>query len=185
VFWGGFMQPLKKSNRKLAIIISSSILLAVAIVLSSIGIYLKVNVKEKPTVVTNPLDFSVDAWDGTSNGNDFNENYAGRGLFTKTINSAASFIHFVQEVISGNDFKNYTVYLNSNIDFEGQTIPTIGNAENKFKGVFDGGCYTLMNAKVDGNGLFANTQSATIKIWGCTTSHLKPIQTQFKLGLAQ
>ena len=153
----------KKKIKSVVLLTAISVLLAAVLVLSGVGIYFKVNQKEKPALEVNPLDFSVDTWDGSSNGINFQEDYAGRGTLTKTINSASSFAHFVNEVNNGNSFENYTVYLNSSIDMQGKTISSIGNASNPFKGIFDGGYYTILNANINGNSLFENTENATIK----------------------
>ncbi|MBQ8615671.1 MAG: hypothetical protein IJ415_03805, partial [Clostridia bacterium] len=163
------MKSLKKNKTKITLLTIGAVLLATVMVLSGVGIYLKITHKENPTVEVNPLDFSIDSWDGkTVEAVNFNENYAGRGIKTKTINSAASFIHFINEVNSGSTFDDFTVYLNSNIDLAGYTINPI---DSKFKGIFDGGHYTILNAKINGNSLFANVENATIKnvgLYNCT-----------------
>ena len=113
------MKSLTKKKSKALLITAGSILLTVMMVLSGVGIYFKLNKKEKsPAVEVNPLDFSVDVWDGSMSATSFNEAYAGRSVKTKTINSASAFAHFVNEVNNGNSFEGYTVYLNSSIDFD-------------------------------------------------------------------
>ena len=156
---------LTKLNKKtkITLLTIGAVLIAAIMVLSGVGIYFKITHKEKPVENVNPLDFSIDSWDGTVSGVNFNEAYAGRSTQTKTINSASAFAHFVQEVNNGNSFENYTIYLNSNIDLKGKTIDSIGTSENPFKGIFDGGHYTIMNANINGDGLFGHTEFATIK----------------------
>ena len=169
---------IKKMNKKKVILLTAiSVLLTAVLTLSGVGIYLHFNKKENPAKV-NPLDFSIDKWDGkTVDGLNFNENYASRGLKTKTINSVSSFIHFIQEVNSGNSFEDYTVYLNVSIDLEGNLIDTIGTAEHPFKGTFDGGFYTIYNANINGDGLFNRTENATIKNIGLYNANTNLINT--------
>ncbi len=160
-----------KPNRKFKItmITLGAILIACVLALSGVGIYFKLNNKPKgPSLEVNPLDFSVDAWDGKSiDGLNFNGNYAGRGIETKTINSAASFVHFINEVNNGNSFENQKVYLNKSIDLKGYSIQPISN----FKGTFDGGHYTILNANINGTALFTQTENATIKNIGLYNSN--------------
>ena len=160
------MQSNKNRKAKVIGLSVGAFVLATILTLAGVGIYLKLSKKETPTVIVNPLEFSVNKWDGTISGVNFHENYASRGSFTKTINSASSFAHFIEEVNNGNTFENYTIYLNSNLDFKGKSIPSIGNEENPFKGTFDGGHYTIFNANIKGNALFENTQNTTIKNLG-------------------
>ena len=158
------MQTKKMSKKKIWMLSIMSVLMSAVLALSGVGIYLKLSHKEKAPAVVNPLDFSVDAWDGkTVDGLNFTNNFAGRGYLTKTINSAASFMHFVNEVNNGFSFKNYVVYLNSSIDLNGHKIDSIGTEEHPFEGKFDGGHYTIYNANVNGNGLFGATNNAEIK----------------------
>ena len=175
----------KKINKKVVLLTAISVLMTSILVLSGVGIYLKVTHKEKnPIVEVNPLDFSIDTWDGTIEAVNFNENYAGRGTKTKTINSAASFAHFIQEVNNGNDYADHTIYLNSSIDFNGQTINSIGTTEHPFKGTFDGGFYTIYNANINGEGLFGVTEDAKIKnigLYNCNASLInKAINTNIE-----
>ena len=154
------MNSLTKKKTKVLLVTIGAVLLATILVLSGIGIYFKFNKKDsKPKGEVDPLGFSIDSWDGkTVNGLNFETDYAGRGVQTKTIDSAASFVHFANEVNRGNSFENYVVYLNSSIDLKGFTIDSIGNETNPFKGTFDGGFYTIYNANINGNGLFGCTR---------------------------
>lgn len=167
------MKSLTKKS-KITLLSIGAVLLSAIMVLSGVGIYLKVAHKDKaPIVEVNPLDFSIDKWDGTSSALNYHENYANRGVRTKTINSASSFIHFINEVNSGYTYENYTIYLNTSIDLQGKTINSIGTEENPFKGTFDGGFYTIYNANINGNGLFAHTDDATISnvgLYNCNTN---------------
>ena len=167
------MKSLTKKKTKAWLISAWSILISTVLVLSGVGIYFKLNPKKKVSPLeVNPLDFSIDAWDGsTVNALDFNEGYAGRKGLTKTIDSAASFVHFVNEVNSGEDFSEYKIYLNTNIDLSGHTINSIGNKTNPFRGKFDGGYYTIYNATINGNGLFGATENAVVEnigLYNCT-----------------
>lgn len=122
-----------------------------------------------------PLGFSVDYWNGKSNRRNFSENYAKRGVKTYTINSAESFAYFVDlansEYANGslNHFEGYTIYLNKSLDLDGRSIDSIKD----FRGTFDGGYYTIYNAKINGNGLFENTHNATIKNIGLYNVEIK------------
>ncbi|MBR4998947.1 MAG: InlB B-repeat-containing protein, partial [Clostridia bacterium] len=166
------MKSLTKKQSRTLLITVGSVLLALILVLSGVGIYFKISHKEKtPPAEINPLDFSVDTWDGTVSASSFNEGYAGRSVKTKTINSASAFAHFINEVNNGNSFEGYTVYLNSNIDFKNKKIDPIGTQTNPFKGTFDGGHYTLLNANINGTALFENTENATIKNVGLYNSN--------------
>ncbi len=170
---------IKKS--KIWLVSTLSFLMTAVLVLSGVGIYFhfskdKGKGKPDPTVTVKPLDWATDVWDGkTVSALDFNSNYAGRGDYTKTINSAESFIHFINEVNSGKDFKDYKIYLNSHIDLNGHTINSIGSSDKPFKGTFEGSYYTIQNAKINGTALFEHTEDATIKnigVYNCeiTTS---------------
>ena len=160
---------------KISFLTLGAILLATIMVLSGVGIYLKFNHKEKgQTTEVNPLDFSIDTWDGNVSGVSFNEAYAGRSVKTKTINSAQAFAHFINEVNGGNSFEGYTIYLNNSINIAGREINSISGI---FKGTFDGGHYTIMNAKIKGNALFENTENATIKNVGLYNANVSLINT--------
>ena len=163
------MKFLKSKKFKIVFIPVVSALIAIALTITGVFVYLNLK-KEKDkggnlnTVNPNPLSFSIDAWDGkTVNTNDFKDNYAERGNNTITIDSAASFIHFVNQVNNGENYDNTTIYLNTSIDLQGNTINSIGTEAHPFKGTFDGGFYTIYNANINGNGLFGETENAEIK----------------------
>ncbi|MBQ8615663.1 MAG: hypothetical protein IJ415_03765, partial [Clostridia bacterium] len=164
---------MKSLTKKSKIILTTvgAVLIALILSLSAVGLYFKLSKKDTtPPAEVKPLDFSIDTWDGTISSASFNEAYAGRSTQTKTINSASAFAHFVKEVNNGNSFENYTIYLNSNLDLNGKTINSISGT---FKGVFDGGHYTIMNANIKGNALFENVENATIKnvgLYNCSFS---------------
>ena len=148
-----------------------SIFIGLLLVISSVGLFLTINNKpENPLEVENPLDFSIDTWDGetiTSMDWKSGEQFANRGDKAFTINSAEAFAYFIDRVNNHADeynyFEGYTVYLNSSIDLAGHKINSIGTETSPFKGTFDGGYYTLYNAVLSGNGLFEYTDNATIK----------------------
>ena len=158
-----------KKSTKIAIISVVASLLSVLLVLSGIGIYFAFK-KDKqnpaPEVIVNPIAFSVDKWDGKSvSSAQFVSSYAGRSENSVTIDSAQSFIYFIEQVNSGETYE--TVYLNCSVDMSGYTIPSITN----FKGTFDGGFYNILNANIQGNALFEQTENATIKnlgLYNCT-----------------
>ena len=156
---------LSSKKAKFWLVSIGTVLLSVLLVLSGVGLFFKFNPdKIKNETKVNPLDFSIDAWDGkSSSDDDYNVDYAGRGTETRTIDSAESFIYFIEEVNSGSTYEGLTVYLNKSIDLKGHTIDSIGNEANPFKGTFDGGFYTLYNLNINGNGLFGKTENATIK----------------------
>ena len=148
-----------------------SIFIGLLLVISSVGLFLTINNKpENPLEVENPLDFSIDTWDGetiTSTDWKSGEQFANRGDKAFTINSAEAFVYFIDRVNNHADeynyFEGYTVYLNSSIDLAGHKINSIGTETSPFKGTFDGGYYTLYNAVLSGDGLFEYTDNANIK----------------------
>lgn len=152
------------------------------LVFTSLGIYYGNRRRGPQTGAVNPLDWSIDEWDGESvDSQDYFQGaeFGNREEKSITINSAASFLYFISQV---NDleiarqydyFKDYTVYLNTNIDLKGASIDAIGmkvDAEtytySTFQGVFDGGYYTIFNATINGNGLFNYVENATIQNLG-------------------
>jgi len=142
-------------------------LILMCLTISSIGIFFTFKKDSIPPVseVTNPIDFSTDKWDGISSSEDkwvAGANYGKRGEDVYTINSAEAFIYFTQLVNAGDTFENRTVYLNKNIDLNYNTIESLKN----FKGTFDGAYYTIFNADIVGNGLFNETNGATIQNLG-------------------
>ncbi len=158
------MRSLTMKKRKIILTSVMSTFLVALLTLTGVGFYFKLTHKEKFEPKVGPLDFSISAWDGqSSNGLDFNADYAGRGEQTKTINSAASFVYFINQIKEGNTFEGVTIYLNSNIDLCGYAVDPIGTEALPFKGTFDGGYYTIFNAKLNGKGLFGYTDNATIK----------------------
>jgi len=153
----------KKSIR---IMLAGFVLLLLA--LSSVGIYFATK-KPTPIKIENPLEFSTDKWDGKTSSKeewDAGFNYGKRkgenNENTYTINSADAFIHFVNLVNSGETFEGVIVYLNKNIDLNNNTINSLKN----FKGTFNGAYYTIFNANIKGNGLFNQTENATIQNLG-------------------
>ncbi len=178
----------KLSQKTATITIKSFIafLMVSVLVLSGVGIYFA---NKKPSsLVVNPLDWSTDVFDGeydaTEGKNDYSSSndFANRGDMTYTIDSVDSFLYFISIVNDAeaaardyNYFKDYTVYLNKNIDLNGYTIDSIGvlgeGGIPTFQGTFDGSYYTIFNANINGNGLFAYTRNATIKnigLYNCT-----------------
>ena len=143
--------------------------------------------KENRQAQINPVLWSVDTYDGAKpNSTNWlkGDSFARRGSKTYTINSAESFLKFV-EIVNGDAaveygyFKDYTIYLNKNINMNGYTIQSIGkkivdesgNTYSSFQGVFDGSYYTISNAVIEGNGLFGYTENAEIKnvgLYNCT-----------------
>ncbi len=170
----------KSTRVTLQVIIAA--LMVLMLVFTSLGIYYGNRRRGPQTGAVNPLDWSIDEWDGESvSDQDYFQGaeFGNRDEKSITINSAASFLYFISQV---NDleiarqydyFKDYTVYLNTNIDLKGASIDAIGmkvDAEthtySTFQGVFDGGYYTIFNATINGNGLFNYVENATIQNLG-------------------
>ena len=174
------MKTTSKST-KITLRTLASVFIGLLLVISSIGIYFNVkNRTENPVVIENPVDFSIDTWDGetiTSMDWKSGEQFANRGDKAFTINSAEAFAYFIDRVNNHADeynyFEGYTVYLNSSIDLAGHKINSIGTETSPFKGTFDGGYYTIYNATLTGNGLFAHTDNATIKNIGLYNATIK------------
>ncbi|MBE5741065.1 MAG: hypothetical protein E7351_00825 [Clostridiales bacterium] len=166
------MGKLTKKSTKIAVRSCLAFFLVAMLVLSGVGIYAFFHKKEDGATPENPLAWSIDAWDGkTVSAADFVSDFGGRGDKTITIDSAESFVYFVEEVNKGVDYAGHTIYLNSNIDLGGYRIDSIGNEDHPFRGTFDGGYYTIYNASIKGNGLFGHTERAVIKnigLYGCT-----------------
>ena len=116
------MKSLTNKKTKVWLIAAGTVLLATILVLSGVGIYFKFGKKDSPKleVIENPLDFSIDAWDGkTVNDKEFAKGFAGRSDETITIDSAASFVYFVNQVNAGESFEGKKIYLNKSIDLNG------------------------------------------------------------------
>ena len=100
------------------------------------------------------------------------------------IDSAESFAYFISLVNNEataheyNYFRDYTIYLNTNIDMAGHSIDSIGvkvedgsDVYSTFQGTFDGSYYTIYNANINGSGLFGYVENAVIKnigLYKCT-----------------
>jgi len=170
------MKRITKNSTKLAVKVSAIVLAVLLMAVASIGIYFVTRKKAPAKTIVNPIDFSIETWDGvSSSAADWRagKNFAKRGGSTYTIDSVESFIHFVkltndEDLASDyNFFKGYTVYLNNSVDLNGYTIDSIGkvltDGTSTFQGTFDGGYYTIYNGEVKGNGLFESVENATIK----------------------
>ena len=173
---------LKITRKSTKVIVTSIItfLMAALFALTGVGVGLtfwnRDNGGEKPT---NPIIWSSDKYDGEAPDTSSwlkGDTFANRGTKTYTINSARSFMKFVEIVNSSaaadyNYFREYTIYLNKNIDMDGHNITPIGkkltdtsgNAFSSFQGIFDGSYYTISNANIQGNGLFGYVEDATIR----------------------
>lgn len=84
-----------------------------------------------------------------------------------TINSVDELKLFRDNVNKGNDYENKVIYLSNNIELDNDEEWTpIGNENNGFKGIFEGGSHTISNIYTDGDndysGLFG-MNSGTIK----------------------
>ena len=173
-----------KKSTKITLKTLIAVFTSFLLVLTGVGTYLSIHKKdEKPEVKINPIEWSVKKYDGAES-DSLNwlrgDTFAKRGEKTYTINSAESFLKFV-EIVNSNAaadygyFKEYTIYLNKNIDFNGYQIPSIGvkleDGHSSFQGIFDGSYYTISNAVFTGAGLFNFTENATIKnigTYNCT-----------------
>jgi len=154
-----------RMNKKTALRILLAGLILLALAISSIGIYFSTRKTEEPEFLVNSIGFATDKWDGTSASEtkwESGKNFGKRGENSYTINSADSFIYFTQLVEAGNTFDGFTVYLNKNIDLNNHEISSLKN----FQGTFDGAYYGIYNANIQGNGLFENTNGATIQNLG-------------------
>ena len=174
------MQKMLNRNIKISLKIFTVVFGMLMLAVSSIGIYFALNPETKYPKEINPVGFSIDKWDGktvdtTSNWLDSN-NFANRGKKTFTINSAESFIYFINLVNNEstskqyNYFNGYTIYLNCSVDLSGNEIDSIGvkvtddnGQHSTFQGMFDGGYYTIFNGKIKGDGLFGYIENSTIK----------------------
>ena len=173
------MSDKKKKQIKISLISCLAVLMVALITFTTLGIIFSNRKKAPGETVVNPLEWSVDEWDGESE-DDLHwfsgDEYANRGEKSYTIDSVASFIYFVNIT---NDatlareydyFKDYTVYLNTNLNLNGHAMKSIGmkvdtgdSVISTFQGTFDGSYYTIHNATIDGAGLFGYVENATIK----------------------
>ena len=173
------MSDKKKKQIKISLISCLAVLMVALITFTTLGIIFSNRKKAPGETVVNPLEWSVDEWDGESE-DDLHwfsgDEYANRGEKSYTIDSVASFIYFVNIT---NDatlareydyFKDYTVYLNTNLNLNGHAMKSIGikvdtgdSVISTFQGTFDASYYTIHNATIDGAGLFGYVENATIK----------------------
>ncbi len=173
---------LKITKKSTKVIITSVItfLMAALFALTGVGVGLAFwNKNDGNSKPTNPIIWSSDKYDGSAPDTSSllkGVTFAKRCTKTYTINSARSFMKFVEIVNSDaaadyNYFREYTIYLNKNIDMNGYSLSPIGkkltdssgNAFSSFQGVFDGSYYTISNATINGNGLFGYVEDATIR----------------------
>ena len=108
------------------------------------------------------------------------------------ISSADHLIHLAADVCAGVDYDSEYFILDGDIDFESQTLIPIGNAENPFRGTFDGSGYTISNIVIDGTntqtlGLFGACEGAAIKNLGLSDIGISSLdvssdETSFALG---
>ncbi len=157
--------PVIRKGKKTVLLTTVAFFSVLLFVISAISLYILLG-KKKPGGNDNPplMKMSVALWSGEKNSEQYISNFAERGNKTITIDSAESFVWFIDQVNSGAYDTSDTpkIYLNTSIDFAGQEIDSIGTAEHPFRGVFDGSYFTLMNVKIKGNGLFGVTDGAKI-----------------------
>ena len=83
------------------------------------------------------------------------------------IKSASEFIEFSINVNNGMNYGGVTVFLDSDIDFDGKTLTPIGDISRYFLGTFDGQGHTFSNLKIDSTlqyvGLFGCSMGTTIR----------------------
>ena len=89
-------------------------------------------------------------------------------VLDNTIDSVKEFLAFAADVNAGNTYKGQTVVLGADLDLAGVTWTPIGNADNIFKGTFDGNGKVIKNLEVlmageSFVGLFGNTHDGEIK----------------------
>ena len=89
---------------------------------------------------------------------------------TLGIHNASEFIDFVKSVNGGNDYEDYTVFLEATIDLAGHegALEPIGKSHSTpFSGVFDGQGYAIGHFVINTTGryagLFGYSKGATIK----------------------
>ncbi len=183
------VKKVTKKSTKITLRVMVVFFIVALVTLSSVGIYFAVKDRNRPTgSVGNPLDWSVDEWDGESSNSDNwldGDQFGNRGERVYTIDSVESFIYFIDlvnnevEAQKYDNFMGYTVYLNTNIDLKGYSIESIGKLVERtngtvystFQGTFDGSYYTIYNGNIAGNGLFGYVENATIKnigLYNCT-----------------
>jgi len=84
-----------------------------------------------------------------------------------TINDLATLKAFRDSVNAGNTYSGKTVTLTADIDLNNENWTPIGNSDNKFLGVFDGGNHTISNLKIETQssyaGLFGYTSNGELK----------------------
>ncbi|MBE7002642.1 MAG: hypothetical protein E7421_08175, partial [Ruminococcaceae bacterium] len=82
------------------------------------------------------------------------------------IGTVDQYIAFAKAVNAGNSYSGKYVLITANLDFGGQTIPTIGTQAAPFSGVLDGGGYILSNFVITGDnaqGLVGYLKHGTVK----------------------
>lgn len=83
------------------------------------------------------------------------------------IKDAAGLISFAEEVNSNSDSYYYTVFLDNDIDMNGQSYTPIGNSSHPFSGEFDGQGHHIKNLVVEGTsepvGLFGSITDSYIE----------------------
>lgn len=98
----------------------------------------------------------TDVWDGTTA-----KKFAG-GDGSKDnpyqISNGAELAWLAAQVNDGNDFSTKTVTLTNNIDLNNKDWTPIGNSDNGFNGIFDGGGYTISGLYIN---VFDSYSSAT------------------------
>ena len=94
---------------------------------------------------------AVTVWDGT-----VAEKFAGgtgKESDPYQISNGAELAWLAAQVNDGNDFSTKTVTLTNNIDLNNKDWTPIGNSDNSFNGIFDGGGYTI-------SGLYINVSDS-------------------------
>lgn len=83
------------------------------------------------------------------------------------INNIDELKWFRDDVNAGNAYNGLYVKLTADIDLENENWTPIGNSTNQFKGVFDGGNYTVSNLKIDSQesyiGFFGYTSNGELR----------------------
>ena len=185
------MNNLTKKGTKTIIKVISICLALLMMAVAGVGSYFIFNKKPKePKTEENSLAISVSKFDGkVASEAEFLEckNFANRGENTFTINSAETFVYFVNLTNSEplaknyNYFKDYKIYLNTSIDLNGYALNPIGikiTLEDKivsstFQGSFDGGFYSIYNTTIKSEGLFSYVENAEIKNIGLYNVKIK------------
>lgn len=124
---------------------------------------------------------SADVWDGKyATSVTYEDFYKDEVLKTVYIRSSVGFSYFANSVTNENvSFKNYDVYLETDIDLNSKIWTPIGNDTNAFEGNFHGQGHYIYNLKID------NSSDSAIKNVGLFASLKGDVATISNLHLSK